>query len=256
MKIAYYRVRPDDPSVDAQREVMGGGFDREYEDEGIANGVVAARRPGFAKLLAHLGNGDTLHVLAMDRLGRDTIDVQSTVRRLVLAGGDDRGAWHRANYGRGRRAGSGGLGAACGPRVQADRPADPAARDAAWTSLVTTGPSQSDRESLRRPMAADAATVLAWRVETGASIPETARHFGLKVATVKRYGRLMADAVECAGRETAAAGYAFFRFGYESIGLSRFIDFDRLFSIGRLYLLITTEYLRSFSKQESLSFDI
>ena len=210
MKIAYYRVRPDDPSVDAQREVMGGGFDREYEDEGIANGVVAARRPGFAQLLAHLGNGDTLHVLAMDRLGRDTIDVQSTVRRLVLAGVTI------------EVHGIGPITGEAAARVQAAlaQLADleykriaqrtQAARDAAWTSLVTTGPSQSDRESLRRPMAADAATVLAWRVETGASIPETARHFGLKVATVKRYGRLMADAVECAGRETAAAGYAFF----------------------------------------------
>ena len=36
-------------------------------------------------------------------------------------------------------------------------------------------------------MAQDAASVVAWRRENEASIAQTARHFGLSPATVKRY---------------------------------------------------------------------
>lgn len=38
-----------------------------------------------------------------------------------------------------------------------------------------------------RAKAADAATVVAWRTEQGASIKDTADHFGISPATVKRY---------------------------------------------------------------------
>lgn len=47
---------------------------------------MAADRPAFAKLLAYMRHGDTLHVYALDRLGRDALDVQATVRRLLDKG--------------------------------------------------------------------------------------------------------------------------------------------------------------------------
>lgn len=86
MRLAYYRCSTRDQSIEAQRHEMGGGFDKEFSDEGVSGGVMAADRPGFAKLLGQVRPGDTVHVYAVDRLGRDALDVQSTVRRLVDAG--------------------------------------------------------------------------------------------------------------------------------------------------------------------------
>ena len=49
MHIAYYRVSGKDQSIDAQRHKMGDVFDREFADEGVSGGVLAADREGFAK---------------------------------------------------------------------------------------------------------------------------------------------------------------------------------------------------------------
>src|SRR5580698_6439712 len=85
-RIAYYRVSTADQSVEAQRVALGGNFDREFVDEGVSGSVLAADRPGFAKLLAFVREGDTVMVYAVDRLGRDALDIQSTVRRLINEG--------------------------------------------------------------------------------------------------------------------------------------------------------------------------
>ncbi|MGV2480635.1 UNVERIFIED_CONTAM: recombinase family protein, partial [Salmonella enterica subsp. enterica serovar Weltevreden] len=61
-------------------------FDREFSDEGVSGATLAADRPGFAALLAYAREGDTVHVYAIDRLGRDAIDVQATVRDLIARG--------------------------------------------------------------------------------------------------------------------------------------------------------------------------
>ena len=62
-----------------------------------------------------------------------------------------------------------------------------AGRAAARASLKATGKTHRGKASLGRPVAQDAATVVAWRREQGASIKATAQHFGLGEATVKRY---------------------------------------------------------------------
>lgn len=50
-----------------------------------------------------------------------------------------------------------------------------------------------------RAAAADAAQVVAWRAEHGASIAATAEHFGIGAATVKRYQAAFAAGPEAAG---------------------------------------------------------
>jgi putative DNA-invertase from lambdoid prophage Rac len=42
-------------------------------------------------------------------------------------------------------------------------------------------------KEMGRPKAADASEVVVWRTEHGASIKETAEHFQIGLATVKRY---------------------------------------------------------------------
>lgn len=55
-------------------------------DEGVSGAIPAASRPGFAAMLNYVREGDTIHVYAVDRLGRDAIDVQTTIRALLKKG--------------------------------------------------------------------------------------------------------------------------------------------------------------------------
>lgn len=186
-RIAYYRVSTADQSIEAQRTAMGGPFDQEFRDEGVSGGTLAADRPGFAAMLAALRSGDTVHVYAVDRLGRDAIDVQAIVRRLI-----ERGV---GVYIHGLGIIAEGAGeivlavlaqvAALERRRIAER--TEAGRQAARASLQATGKTHRGKDSLGRPYAADAAAVREWRKASGASISETARKFGLSAATVKRY---------------------------------------------------------------------
>lgn len=187
MRIAYFRVSTGDQSIEAQRHAMGGSFDREFKDEGVSGGVMAAERPGFAKLLEQIRKGDTLCVYSVDRLGRDALDVQATVRRLI-----DTGVTVDIH-------GLGQIGRGVGEIILAVlaqvadmerhkiRERTQAGRAAARAALEATGKTHRGKDSLGRPRAADGAAVAAWRRENGASIRETARHFGLSEATVKRY---------------------------------------------------------------------
>ena len=85
-RLAYYRTSSRDQSIESQRSAMGGQFDKEFKDEGVSGAVPAADRPGFAALLAYAREGDTVCVYAVDRLGRDAIDVMQTVRTLTGKG--------------------------------------------------------------------------------------------------------------------------------------------------------------------------
>jgi putative DNA-invertase from lambdoid prophage Rac len=188
--IAYYRVSSADQSTAAQRHAMQQGADRfarEFHDEGVSGAVPAAQRPGFGALLAYIREGDTLHVHAVDRLGRDALDVQATVRALL-----DKGVTVEI-HGLGRIArGVGELILAVLAQV-ADmergriRERTAAGRDKARESLALTGKTHKGKASLGRPMEQEPGAVAAWRMAQQASIAETAQHWGLSPATVKRY---------------------------------------------------------------------
>lgn len=68
--------------------------DRGYEvdnafvvEDVVSGGVCAMERKGFKALVEHkLMKGDTLVVLKLDRLGRDNIDVQQTIKQLMSKG--------------------------------------------------------------------------------------------------------------------------------------------------------------------------
>ena len=187
-RFAYYRVSTGDQSIEAQRHALGGNFDREFSDEGISGGVLAADRPGFRDLLNTVRPKDIVHVYAVDRLGRDALDVQGTVKRFI--DGKVTVDVH-------------GIGALTGDTAKLilallaqfaemernkikERTADGRAK--AREALATTGKTHRGKLSLGRPTAHDGAEVVAWRAANAASITETAAHFGLSVATVKRYG--------------------------------------------------------------------
>ncbi|OWK33649.1 recombinase family protein [Sphingomonas dokdonensis] len=186
-RIAYFRVSTGSQSVEAQRQALGQAFDREFVDEGVSGATLAAERPGFSKLLSYIREGDTLFVYALDRLGRDALDVQATVRRLLDAGVnvDVRGL---GAIGRG----AGEIVVAVLAQIadlerQRIKERCDAGRDAARIALSTTGRTHRGKASLGRPRSADPDVVAAWRRANGASISETMAAFGLSKATVSRY---------------------------------------------------------------------
>ena len=194
-RIAYYRVSSGDQSVEAQRQALGGNFDREYEDVGVSGGVKAEDRPGFGQLLRYLREGDTLCLYSIDRLGRDALDVQAMVRRLLDDGItlDVRGL--------------GPIGRGVGELIvavlaqMADmerlriRERCEGGRETARAFLAATGKTHKVKASLGRPVGrrtgkdelVSPVEVATWRRENGASIKATQDRFGLSKATVSRY---------------------------------------------------------------------
>ena len=186
-RIAYFRCSTSDQSIESQRQALGGSFDKEFSDEGVSGAVLAANRPGFAALLGYVREGDTVCIYAIDRLGRDALDIQAIIRRLI-----DKGVTVDVS-GLGPIAkGVGELIVAVLAQVaemerQRIRERCDAGRAAAKAALSLTGKTHRGKVSLGRPVAHDRSEVLAWRRDNGASIARTAAQFGVSAATVKRY---------------------------------------------------------------------
>ena len=79
----YARVSTIDQKPKSQlTEITAAGFaiePRRYVEEHISGSIPAMQRPGFVKLMDKLESGDSLVVTKLDRIGRDSIDVQKTV---------------------------------------------------------------------------------------------------------------------------------------------------------------------------------
>ena len=84
----YARVSTADQNTENQvREIAAAGFavdKRRIVTENISGSVTASERPQFARLLDRLEPGDVLIVTKLDRLGRNAMDVRSTVERLAI----------------------------------------------------------------------------------------------------------------------------------------------------------------------------
>jgi putative DNA-invertase from lambdoid prophage Rac len=187
--IAYYRVSTTDQTIDSQRAALQGiqPFDKEFADEGISGSVPAKDRHGFADLLNYVREGDTLNVYAVDRLGRDAIDIQHTIRELMKRGVtvNVRGLGPIAK-------GVGELIIAVLAQVadmERERIKERTAhgRELARASLASHGKTHRGKESLGRPFKENAKVVREWREANTASIRDTAEQFSLSPSTVKRY---------------------------------------------------------------------
>jgi putative DNA-invertase from lambdoid prophage Rac len=87
---AYCRVSTADQTPENQvREIEAAGFKVEPKRaiaETVSGSVAARERPGFAKLMDKLESGDVLIVTKLDRLGRNAMDVRSTIEALATEG--------------------------------------------------------------------------------------------------------------------------------------------------------------------------
>ena len=189
-RIAYFRVSTAGQSIEAQRAELGGNFDKQFSDVGVSGAVLAKDRPGLAELLNYARSGDTVFVYAVDRLGRDSIDVQSTVRSLL----DKKVQLHV--HGIGPIAGEAGklVLALLAQLAEMERARiterTQGGRKLARETLQTTGKTHRGKESMGRPFTRDPAEIVAWRTANQASISKTAEHFGISIATVKRAATL------------------------------------------------------------------
>ena len=83
---AYVRVSTTGQTTENQiQEIEAAGFHvepRRIVTETVSGSVAIAKRRGFSRLLDRLESGDVLIVTKLDRLGRDAIDVSTTVKKL------------------------------------------------------------------------------------------------------------------------------------------------------------------------------
>lgn len=189
MRFLYVRVSSDTQSIESQKAAMGGTYDRVFADEGVSGSVLASQRPGFAQMLQQVREGDTICVYSVDRLGRDAIDIQTTVRDLI-----ERGI-HVDVFGLGI------IGKGVGELILAvlsqiaqmerDRinQRTAAGRELAKAQLKATGKTHKGKTSMGRSKAHDATAVTLWRKANGASLSQTAAKFRLSARTVSRYVR-------------------------------------------------------------------
>ena len=87
---AYVRVSTAEQNFENQiKEIEAAGFTIEPHriiTDIVSGSMPTVRRKGFARLLEKIENKDILVVTKLDRLGRDAIDVSSTVARLEQIG--------------------------------------------------------------------------------------------------------------------------------------------------------------------------
>lgn len=87
---AYARVSTVEQLTENQAEqIAQAGYSiqpNRYVEEKVSGSVPTSQRAGFQKLMDRMEEGDTLVVTKLDRIGRDSIDVQQTVRLFVVKG--------------------------------------------------------------------------------------------------------------------------------------------------------------------------
>ena len=177
--IGYVRVSTNEQSVEAQTHSLAATYnvERWFEDAGVSGAVKALDRPGFAALVAFLRQGDTLVVSAVDRLGRDTLDVLGTVETLQSKGVSIISKREGFDL-------STPMGKAMLTMLAAV--AELERSNIKARQMAGIEKAKADGKAMGRVKTIQDADVAIWRREHSASIAQTAEHFGISTASVKR----------------------------------------------------------------------
>ena len=191
MKLYYGRISTTDgQNIASQIEdakQQGINAKHVHVDEGVSGYHVAPLdRPEWKRVEDKLSNGGTLYVRWLDRISRRYDELHATMRRLMDAGVKVVCTLNGMEF-----------------DGQATDAIAKATRDAVLAFMAAQGEADylNRREMQKRGISvakaqgkykgrarvADAAGVVSWRAENGASIAQTAEAFGISVATVKRY---------------------------------------------------------------------
>lgn len=177
--LAYVRVSTEDQSTNAQRHAITERHNvgKWFEDQAVSGATKALERPGFAELFKYAREGDTLIVAAIDRLGRDTLDLLTTVQ--ALEGKGVAVVSLREGFDLSTPIGKAML-TMLGAVAELERSNIRARQLAGITRAKATG------QKLGAPKRIDDVAVHTWRRSQKATIQETAHQFGISIAAVKR----------------------------------------------------------------------
>ncbi|MBE0508024.1 MAG: recombinase family protein [Marinospirillum sp.] len=177
--VAYLRVSTDDQTTEAQKHTIGGKFkvDRWFTDEATSGAIRAQERAGFSSLLDYVREGDTVVVAAIDRLGRDTINVLEVVKLLQVKGVTVISMREGFDL-------STPIGNAMLAMLSAVAELERSNIKARQMAGIERAKAQG--KALGRKKEIDDGEVVAWRKANSASIKATADHFGISLASVKR----------------------------------------------------------------------
>ncbi|HGA5020726.1 TPA: recombinase family protein [Salmonella enterica subsp. enterica serovar Javiana] len=86
--IGYVRVSTDEQTTENQQQQLSERFnvERWFIDEATSGTTAAMSRTGFGALMGYVREGDTVVCVAVDRVGRNTIDLLQTVEALKAKG--------------------------------------------------------------------------------------------------------------------------------------------------------------------------
>ncbi|ANJ66845.1 resolvase [Halothiobacillus diazotrophicus] len=177
--IAYVRVSTDDQTTENQRRQIETRHkvDKWFRDDGVSGSIPAAQRPGLSALLAYVREGDTVIVSAIDRLGRNTIDVLSTVDTLKTKGVSVVSL--REGFDLSTPVGKAMMGMLA---VLAELERE----NIKARQMAGIERAKAEGKALGREKVIDDAAVAKWRQDNAASIKQTATHWGISTASVKR----------------------------------------------------------------------
>lgn len=177
--IAYLRVSTDDQTTENQRRTIEARYkvSKWFVEEGVSGAIPAAQRPAMAALLAYVREGDTVVVVAIDRLGRNTIDVLTTVETLKAKGVSV--VSMREGFDLATPAGKLML-------TMLAAVAELERENIKARQMAGIERARAEGKNLGREKTIDDEAVARWRQENSASIKATAEHFGISIASVKR----------------------------------------------------------------------
>ncbi|MDH0372954.1 recombinase family protein [Comamonas aquatica] len=177
--IAYVRVSTDDQTTENQKRAIEARYSvsKWFRENGISGAVPAAQRPAMAQLLAYVREGDTVIVTAIDRLGRNTIDVLTTVETLNAKGVSLVSL--REGFDLATPVGKAML-AMLAAMAELERD------NIKVRQMAGIERARAEGKNLGREKVINDATVAQWRHDNSASIKATAEQFGISTASVKR----------------------------------------------------------------------
>ena len=177
--VAYARVSTDDQTCENQRRTISARYAvaKWFTDDGVSGAIAATERPSMAALLAYVREGDVVIVAAIDRLGRNTIDVLCTVEALKAKGVSV--VSMREGFDLATPAGKLML-------TMLAAVAELERENLKTRQLAGLERAKAEGKALGRSKRIDDAAVCAWRAENSASSKATAEHFGISAASVKR----------------------------------------------------------------------
>jgi len=175
----YVRVSTDDQTTENQKRRIAERYQnvRWYSDDAVSGAVIATQRPKLSQLLETVQSGDTVVVAAIDRLGRNTVDVLTTVEVLKNKGVSVVSL--RENFDLSTPVGIAML-TMLAAMAQLER------ENIKARQLAGLERARAEGKNLGREKTIDDNHVAQWRLENNASIADTAKHFNISPASVKR----------------------------------------------------------------------